>query len=99
MTIAPIAAASAQMPSGNETFSTLLPAKTRPVAVRIAAPTGKCEYGAWALAWATRAASNRSCWASPVIGAAYGQRLARTAATGSVESPGRTVSSGRSGGS
>ena len=31
---------------GNETFSTLLPAKMRPDAVRTAAPTGKCEYGA-----------------------------------------------------
>ena len=66
VTIAPIAAASAQMPSGNETFSTLLPAKTRPDAVRIAAPTGKCEYGAWALAWARPRRVEQLVWVSPV---------------------------------
>ena len=59
-TIAPIAAASAQMPSGYDAFSTLQPTKTRPDAVRNAAPTGKCEYGTWALACTARAASSRS---------------------------------------
>ena len=59
-TIAPIAAASAQMPSGNEAFSTLHPAKMRPEEVRTAAPTRKPEYGAWALACTARAVSSRS---------------------------------------
>ena len=44
-TIAPIATASAQVPSGNEAFSTLQPAYTAPERARTAAPTRKCEYG------------------------------------------------------
>lgn len=39
-TMTPMAAASAQMPSGYDAFSTLHPAYTLPDGVRIAAPTG-----------------------------------------------------------
>src|SRR4051794_25449108 len=58
--IAAIAPASAQVPSGDDAFSTLHPVKMRPDGVRSAAPTGKCEYGACALPCAARAAAIRS---------------------------------------
>ena len=59
-TIAAIAPVSAHVPSGYDTFSTLHPAYTAPEAVRTAAPTGKSEYGACALACTRRAAASRS---------------------------------------
>ena len=50
---------SAQMPAGNDAFSTLQPAITVPSLDSSAAPTRKSEYGAYARAIAAAAASRK----------------------------------------